>query len=372
MKMSIQLSVPARINLLGNPGDGNESARATISAAVDLRAHAEIESHEKYILALNRGEISPIEFDPSELPIPYQGQTDLLNASINRLFAFSPEFQSKVFTRGFHLKVWSNVPRQSGLGGSSLFVLLTLAAMREFYELDRQIHNDYLLSEIAQRIEEIELGITCGFADRYVPLFGGLAYIDYHGKLEHKPIGDEPYATYERLDHHVGSLPLIGIVTGVRHESGDVHGRMRPLYLEQHSQWQRTGGDMPPMVAFMHSAWACAWQGKIALLEGDLIRFGQLMEENHHLVDEMMRYSGFEEGAGWANNLFIQVAKENGALGAKLTGAGGGGSVFALVNPAAEDELISAWENAAAENNLEETQVFKFPISPHGLVTDHQ
>ncbi|MGW8226480.1 MAG: GHMP family kinase ATP-binding protein [Anaerolineales bacterium] len=370
--MSIQLSVPARINLLGNPSDGNEGAHATISAAVDLRAYAEIESHKKYIFKLKGSDTPSIEFDPSELPIPYQGHTDLLNASINRLFAFSPEFRSRIFKRGFLLRVWSDVPRQSGLGGSSLFVLLTLAAMREFYELDRQIHNDYLISELAQRIEEIELGITCGFADRYVPLFGGLAYIDYHGKLEHKPIGDEPFATYEQLDHHVASLPLVGIVTGVQHESGDVHGRMRSLYLEQHAQWQQIGGDMPPMVSYMHSAWACAWQGKIALLEGDLVLFGQLMNENHQLVDAMMRYCGFEDGAGWANNLFIQVAHENGALGAKLTGAGGGGSVFALVNPGAEDELISAWENAAAENNLKKAQVHKFSISPRGLIVDHQ
>jgi galactokinase/mevalonate kinase-like predicted kinase len=370
--MPIQLSVPARINLLGNPSDGNEGAHATISAAVDLRAYALIDSHEKYILEFTEGEFPPIEFEPSELPLPYSGRTDLLNASINRLFTTSPEFQSKIFTRGFHLRVSSDVPRQSGLGGSSLFVLLTLAAMRDFYQLDRRVHNDYFLSELAQRIEEQELGITCGYADRYVPLFGGLAYIDYHGKLEHKSIGEEPYAAYEPLDHVVESLPLVGVVTGVKHESGDVHSRMRPLYLDQYTQWQHKGGDQPPMVSFMQAAWECAWRGKIALLEGDLPRFGQLMDENHRLVDEMMRYCGFEDGAGWANNLFIQVAKENGALGAKLTGAGGGGSVFALVNPGEEDKLIAAWQKAAIANNLGDAQMIKFSISPLGLIVDHK
>lgn len=370
--MQTWLSVPARINLLGNPSDGNEGAHATISAAVDLRAYAVIESHERYILEFTEGEVPSIEFDPSELPIPYQGQSDLLTASINRLFTASPEFQSKIFTRGFHLRVWSEVPRQSGLGGSSLFVLLTLEAMRDFYQLDRRVHNDYFLSELAQRIEERELGITCGYADRYVPLFGGLAYIDYHGKLDHKVIGDEPYATYERLDHIIEALSLVGMITGIPHDSGDVHGRMRPQYLEQYAEWQRTGGDMPPMVNFMHAAWECAWRGKIALIEGDPIRFGQLLDENHRLVDEMMRYCGFEDGAGWANNLLIQAAKANGAQGAKLTGAGGGGSVFALVNPGDEDLLIDAWQKAAAANNLEDAKVIKFSISPLGLVVDHK
>jgi galactokinase/mevalonate kinase-like predicted kinase len=219
--MAINLSVPARVNLLGNPSDGNEGAHACISAAVDLRAHAVIDPHERYILEISSNDSSPTDFNSSEIPIPYQGHNDLLIASINRLYLSSQEFQTNILRQGFHLRVSTNVPRQSGLGGSSLFVLLTLAAMREYYELDRRIHNDYFLSELAQRIEEVELGITCGFADRYIPLFGGLAYVDYHSKLRHEKIGDEPYATYERLDHFVESLPLVGVMTGLVHDSGD-------------------------------------------------------------------------------------------------------------------------------------------------------
>jgi hypothetical protein len=37
-----QLTIPARFNILGNPGDANEGAFATISAAVDLHAFADI------------------------------------------------------------------------------------------------------------------------------------------------------------------------------------------------------------------------------------------------------------------------------------------------------------------------------------------
>jgi galactokinase/mevalonate kinase-like predicted kinase len=370
--MKIQLSVPARINLLGNPGDGNEGALATISAAVNLRAYATIESHEKYILEIVDGDHSPTEFEPSHLPLSYRNHTALLSAPINHLFSTSLEFQSRIFEMGYHLRLWSEVPRQSGLGGSSLFVLLTLAAMREYYHLDHKLHNDYFLAEMAQRIEEIELGITCGFADRYVPLFGGLAYIDYHGKLDHKPIAEEPLATYERLDQFVDSLPLIGMMTGIQHDSGNVHGRMRPQYMEEHKQWQQTGGIMPPMVSYMHAAWECAWRGKIALLEGNLQVFGMLMDKNHQLVDKMKQYCGFEDGAGWANNLLIQSAREHGALGAKLTGAGGGGSVFALVNPGEEDRLVHTWQAAAEDNHLEGAQILELSISDQGLIIDQK
>ena len=139
----------------------------------------------------------------------------------------------KFAQRGVRIATWTDVPRQSGLGGSSLFVLLCLAGLREFYDLDRQVHNDYLLAELTQRVEAKDLGITCGFADRYVPLFGGVAYLDYRGKLHHKPLGQEPYVTYERLDAYVDDLPLVLASTGVIRDSGDVHGAMRPRYLEE-------------------------------------------------------------------------------------------------------------------------------------------
>jgi galactokinase len=368
--MSVQLSIPARINILGNPSDANEGDFATISAAVDIRAYATIDLDERYILEQRDSNHPPIEFEPLAMPLIYDKQGDLLKGAINRLYAFSPEFKEKLTTRGFHLNVWSDVPRQSGLGGSSLLVLLTLAAMREFYDLDRRTHNDYVLSELTQRVEAKELGITCGFADRYVPLFGGLAYLDYRGKLLHAELGEEPYVTYERLDGLEQTLPLVAVTTGIHHDSGDVHGRMRPRYLAEYDDWQKLGGEMPPMVSFMYRAWQCAWRGKIALLGSDLVQFGRLMDENHRLVDEMMRYCGFKDGAGRANNLFIQTAKQNRALGAKLTGAGGGGSVFALVNPGEQEKMMDCWRQTASDNQMTNVQIFQLTIVPKGLIVN--
>ena len=362
-----QFSVPARVNILGNPGDANEGDFATISAAVDLHAYADIRTLTDYTLKQTDSNAHPVRFQPSDLPLPYNGQLDLLKGAVNRLYAFSEEFREKLPAHGFHIQISSDVPRQSGMGGSSLFVLLTLAALRELYALDHHIHNDYILAELCQRVEERELGITAGFADRYVPLFGGLAYLDYRGKLHHKDIREEPLATYERLDDYAASLPLVAVTTGVQHDSGDVHGCMRPRYLEEYATWQKQGGEMPSMVRFMSDAWETAWRGKIALLEGDLKTFGHLMNENHRLVDRMMHYCSFHDGAGWANNLFIEAAMQNGALGAKLTGAGGGGSVFALTEPGQEENILRLWKKTATSNDLPDAQIYPLKITSQGL-----
>jgi glucuronokinase len=363
--MSISLSAPARINILGNPADGNEGDFATISAAVDLRAYCTIQSADEFILHLQA--MPSVKFSRTSSSLSLNGSHDLLIAAVNRLISFSPEFKSKSSELGFEFTIKSEVPRQSGLGGSSLFIILTLAALREHYHLDPQTHNNYVLAELTQRVEARDLGITAGYADRYVPLFGGLAYIDYRGKLSQKDIFSEPLATYERLDQAIPNLNFVAITTGIQHDSGDVHGRMRPRYLEEYSAWQNSGGQMPPMVSFMSSAWECAWQGKIALLNGELDTFGALMNRNHKLTDEMMRYCGFDNGAGQINNLLIEKANNTIALGAKLTGAGNGGSVFALVKPGDAEKLIDIWQDTAKLNKLDKARIFKVRISSVGL-----
>jgi mevalonate kinase len=95
--------------------------------------------------------------------------------------------------------------------------------------------------------------------------------------------------------------------------------------------------------------------------------FGELMNENHRLVDEMMTYCGFRDGAGWANNLLIEAARSHGALGAKLTGAGSGGSVFALVRAGQEEQLGEVWQQTAKEAGLTSARVFRLQISRQGL-----
>ena len=372
--MPFHLTVPARINILGNPSDALEGDFSTISAAIDIFAEARVDDHESILLEQLEPSsdgiktVSQREYSANDIPLPYDGTLDLLKGSINRLYKYSPEFQEKISKRGIHVSTWSHVPRQSGLGGSSLFVLLTLAGLRCYYDLDARFHNDYLLSELTQRVEAKELGIAAGYADRYVPLFGGIAYLDYRGKLLQKSIHEEPYTTYESLSPWVDEFPLVAISSGIQHNSGDVHGRMRPRYLDEYYSWVECGGKAPPMVQWMSGAGETAWKGKIALLQKDWPSFGRLMNQNHQLVDEMMTYCGFEDGAGWTNNMLIDTALENGALGAKLTGAGGGGSVFALTMPGDQHKLVLAWRTAATNAGLSKASIFLPEISRQGLL----
>jgi len=372
--VGFEIKVPARINILGNPSDANEGAHQTISAAVNIWAGVICRPASEWTLSclVRQGDQGfqlshSLSLPQGRLP-DYGTELDLSLAAIRTLLAHSPEFRSKFPARPLSLEFWSDVPRQSGLGGSTLIVLNTLVAMVHWFDLDRQRHNPYVLAELTQRAEELELNITCGFADRYVPLFGDIAYLDYRGKLFHRPFQQEPYVTYEKLGHLVEAPPLVAVSSGVPHHSGDLHRPMRARYLEEYRQFQGDYEKAPFMVKIMKRIGDLAWQGKIALLEGDLHRFGELMNENHRLVDEMMHYCGFAEGAGQANNLLIRAGREAGALGAKLTGAGGGGSVFMLVEPGQQPETAARMEKKLIQFGMREGHVYVPSIVRQGLV----
>jgi galactokinase/mevalonate kinase-like predicted kinase len=370
--MKYSATIPARINILGNPTDANEGDYHTISCAINKYAGAYFESSETLILEYLKGEgYSPSDYVEinSPPPLEYNGKLDLVKSAINRLMKESAQFRKKFNERKVKISIWSKIPKESGLGGSSCIVLLLLGGLRAFYELDERTHNPYFLAEVAQRAEERELGITCGFADRYVPLFGGIAYLDYRGKLEHHRIKEEPYVTYERLDEYVESIPLIVASTGISRDSGNVHYRMRKKYLEEYRSYIKNPKEVPYLVEAFRKIGETAWRGKIALLEHDWKVFGALMNKNHQLINEIMKYCGYEEGAGRVNNELIMSSLENGALGAKLSGAGLGGSIFCLVEgKSGEERVIEALKNKTRELKLEDAKIFRCKIVRRGLL----
>jgi galactokinase/mevalonate kinase-like predicted kinase len=354
----LNVRLPARINLAGSPTDAVEGAYATITAAVELHGGARIAPADDRI-ELRRSDGSSATFSPSY--IEDAGEMAVEAAAINGLLRHAPELASRLHRQGAVIETWTEIPRSSGMAGSSVLLLAVLAALRAFYDLDRRRYNDYVLAELAQRIEELDLGIVCGFADRYAPLFGDIAYLSYHGKLWHAPLAEEPFVTYEKLGDYLPALELCVATTGVQRHSGSVHAPMRQRYLRE-----RRGGK-GPLLELARQLGETAWRGKIALLSGDLAAFGAQIDRNQRLVDEMMHACGFEEGAGHEVRMLVGAAKAAGALGAKLTGAGGGGAIFALPPPGGADAVAAALRKAASAAGLTGSAVLIVPVSRRGL-----
>ena len=180
---------------------------------------------------------------------------------------------------------------------------------------------------------ELNYMALCGYQDAYMCMFGGLNYMDFNGKQFYRAFGDEPYATVEPLHKYVSNCPFVLAHTGVQRSSGTVHLPIRERWLE---------GDREVRRCYLRIA-HLARLGKRALLAKDWQRLGVLMTENHDIQRDL-------GGSGPENDRLIRAARDGGALGAKLAGAGGGGTIIALA--ADLQPVVEAVKQAGASRIL--------------------
>ena len=210
------------------------------------------------------------------------------------------------------IKMDSNIPRQAGMAGSTALLSSILGAVLEKLNKD---YNQYYFAELNRVIELRYMKTHCGYQDAYMTTFGGLNFLDFRGKEYYRELEDEFYAVVEPLS--VPDLPFVVAHTGIKHNSGDYHKPIRERWLEGEKE----------VVKGYEEITELAIRGKRALLEGNWEELGVLMNENHKIQDSLS-YSGDK------NNELIKTALDSGALGAKLAGAGGGGTIIALtLNP---------------------------------------
>jgi mevalonate kinase len=91
----------------------------------------------------------------------------------------------------------------------------------------------------------------------------------------------------------------------------------------------------------LQSIHAVVQQARVALLLGRYRELGELLDQNHRLVSDL----GVSTPA---LDVACQQARDAGALGAKLTGGGGGGCVLALNDPESDgtERVLAAWRQS--------------------------
>jgi galactokinase len=78
-------------------------------------------------------------------------------------------------------------------------------------------------------------------------------------------------------------------------------------------------------------------------------RIGELMNENQHYLDKYLQVSGSCPVSPSNLDLLIRAALDAGALGAKLSGSGGGGAMLALTEPGNEEHVAEAIRKAGGD-----------------------
>ncbi len=302
-----------------------------------------------YVVCLKHEET--LSKSKKEIRIKLNGQNKLIYASIYRFFKVSSYFEKILLKSNIEIGLISTIPKQSGLGGSAAIIIAVLFGFAKYFDLYNNINrlrenefpiNKDIIAEMATKVEDEDLKITAGYGDRYVISRGGLSFCSYYGRLQHKEISQEPLAIYDRIDniYELNNVPIIICYSGVHHQSGNVHRKLRRIYLEKN----------PIFLNSYKKLAKIAWKSRFAIMRRDWSALGKYFRENTKIMNYVMKKAGFKHGIGLANNILIRIIEVHlDVYAAKLTGAGGGGSVFALVNPNKIQTILKYWEDKLNE-----------------------
>lgn len=222
---------------------------------------------------------------------------------------------------GLSMFLASEIPPGTGLGSSST---VTVAIIKALSAACGQSLSKGELAELACHIEIKEMGMPIGKQDQYAAAFGGLNEIEFTATGCRVTPLNLPWEVYQELQ---ASLMLF--FTG--------HSRNSAAILKRQTEASRRSSSST--VEALHRVKAMVGDVKRCLLRGDLRGFGELLHEN------WIQKKRFAPGV--SNELIdesYEAARRLGAVGGKITGAGGGGFLMLYCEPAHQGAVTEALE----------------------------
>jgi D-glycero-alpha-D-manno-heptose-7-phosphate kinase len=203
---------------------------------------------------------------------------------------------------GIEVASVADIPGGTGLGSSSSF---SVALINALYAHRRVFAPKETLASEACTLEIERLGEPIGKQDQYAAAYGGLNFFEFerHGSVTVQPILLPP-ATLSELE---SSLMLF--YTGTQRDAREILAN------------QKVAMDSDDLVVSrMQEMVGLAYEMRDILLAGDLDEFGRAL----HRGWEMKRNISKQISSSAIDDLYAR-ARNAGALGGKLAGAGGGG-----------------------------------------------
>jgi len=201
---------------------------------------------------------------------------------------------------GVNLTVRSEMPVGAGLGTSAAVSVATIAAYSKTlgYELGKDE-----IARLGWEVEKAVQGIASPM-DTSIASFGGTIKIWREGSE----------FVRKRLSVSIEEPLIIGYVER-QHTTAEMVKAVKNL--------KERYGELIELI--MRAIGRLTEEAESALLQGDVLKVGTLMNVNHGLLEAL-------NVSTMRLNQIVYAARAAGALGAKLTGAGGGGAVIALAN----------------------------------------
>jgi hydroxymethylglutaryl-CoA reductase len=214
--------------------------------------------------------------------------------------------------RAIRIEVFPNVPRAMGLGGSAAIAVAIIRALNEHFALGL---SDEEVNALAFESEKVAHGTPSGI-DNTLATYG--RFVLYRR-------GDP--AVVKELEVSE-PIPVVIGMTGVESLTAKMVARVRTAWERNPKRYERIFDEIDSLTL----------QGIRAISDNDLDQLGELMNINQGFLNAL-------QVSCWEIEELIQIARENGAVGAKLTGGGGGGSIIAIC-PDDSERVVRAMQDA--------------------------
>jgi len=298
--MQVKASAPGKAILFGE--HAVVYGKPAIAMAINKRTCVEVLEHDGNKINVNirdLGITGHIDFDKRVIisDSPKKGILKYIMESLRKTHDGS----------GLEINIDVNIPIGGGLGSSAAATVSTIAAVSKYNKMDLS------KEEIAKYAHEVELGVqkSASPLDTTISTYGGLIYLESNAE------------DIVQLDINY-DIPVVIGYTDTRGNTGKLVEAVR------------IRRDIYPEIInpVLNSIELVTEEAKEAILNNDKKRIGELMNINHGLLDALGVNT--KELSG-----MVYTARNAGACGSKITGAGGGGSIIAYC-PGGTEKVISA------------------------------
>lgn len=237
----------------------------------------------------------------SDKVLPIDGEINLLKAIYNRIVK-----DYSLNALSFDIHTFVDAPAGSGLGTSSTLVVAVVGAFCEWFGLPL---GEYDIANLAYSIEREDLLLAGGKQDQYAATFGGFNFMEFfsEGKVIVNPLRIKEETLNEL------SRNIVLYYTETSRFSSDI------IQMQQ----ENVKNNNVQSVDAMHQLKQQAVLMKEALLRNNLDEIGNILNIGWEFKKQMAK--------GISTQLFEDVyncALDAGAIGGKISGAGGGGYIF--------------------------------------------
>lgn len=296
---------PLRISFCGGGTDlmpyAAEHGGLVLSSTIGRYAYATLRPLPRravQVRSLDYGRVASCGLDE---PLIFDGKFDLVTACLRRL-NMSHE------VNGLDLFLETDAPPGSGLGASSALVVAVIGAFNSWRHLNL---DPYTIAELAYEVERKDVGIAGGLQDQYAAAFGGFNLIEFRGENN---VIVNPLRIDSQVVHELEYNSLLVFTGGTRLSSKVIESQLKNV----------AAGKRGVLDALAHMK-ELAVEAKTALLRGRLADLGEILHD-----DWLQKKATSRSVTTTQIDYLYDEARRYGALGGKVSGAGGGGFMFML------------------------------------------